>query len=310
MKINHMKNLIFAILLASSLWVFPQAQAASIIFSASSPTPANRDFKVDVMIDASGENLNAFGGTVSFPNDLLRVKEMNDGDSIVNFWLEKPHLASSTDPKDGAIVWSGITPQGFESVLGPYPGGRPGKLFSIVFAPNGTGNGRIVLLNLRALIGDGKGSPANVTATPFYFSISGTATEGSPVRRDLNPPEGFRPEIASEPTVWNGRYFLVFGATDKESGIDHYEVRETRKGQEASDWVVAESPYLLKDQKLSSFISVKAVDRSGNERVEVIESTRPERLWYENGTFWIIIMGAFVILGAGLSWKRRMKKWK
>jgi hypothetical protein len=284
-------------------------QAATFIINGSSAVPLNQDFKVDVMIDADGENLNAFEGAITFPNRLLKIKQMNDGDSIVSFWIERPHLASSTDPQIGKVAWSGITPQGFQSILGPYFGGKPGKLFSVVFAPGETGSGQITVLDLRALIGDGKGSSAKVSAAPFHFSINGTAEGNLPAHRDLNPPENFRPEIASDPSIWNGEYFLAFAAADKESGIGHYEILETRnKERGTEDWTIAESPYLLKDQKLSSFIFVKAVDKAGNERTEKLEPLRPRGTWYENEILWIIIIGVLVVLGINLLWKRKRKK--
>ena len=74
------------------------------------------------------------------------------------------------------------------------------------------------------------------------------------------------------------------------------------------NWKVAKSPYLLEDQGLSSFIFVKAVDKAGNERTEKLEPLHPQGAWYNNGFFWIIIIGALAILGIVLSWKRKSKK--
>jgi len=61
-----------------------------------------------------------------------------------------------------------------------------------------------------------------------------------------------------------------------------------------------ESPYLLKDQKLKSFIYVKAVDKAGNERIATLAPRYPLK-WYEKWENWIIIIIVTFILY--LLWK-------
>lgn len=311
MKKNRSLSLvsIFLILVACFMsLVASSASAASFILNASSTVPVNQDFKVDFMIDTEGQNLNAFEGVIYFPNPLLEIKQINDGDSVVNFWVERPHFASSTDPLTDAIIWSGITPQGFQGMLGPYAGEKPGKLFSITFSPHGIGSGQITTSNLRALIEDGQGSPANVSAVPLSFAVNEASGKTVPAYRDLNPPESFRSEIARDPTIFDGRYFLVFLTQDKETGIERYEVMESRdKTGATGEWIRAESPYLLKDQGLSSFTFVKAVDKAGNERVEIIGPGNAGPGRYRNMTPWIIIITliAFIaLIGYSKKWKK------
>ncbi len=91
-------------------------------------------------------------------------------------------------------------------------------------------------------------------------------------------------ELLSDQRVFDGQYFIIFDAQDKQTGIDHYEVLESEPGAESAgesgrsdlirrfikgktpQWKVAQSPYLLEDQKLQSEVHVKAVDKAGNER--------------------------------------------
>jgi hypothetical protein len=86
---------------------------------------------------------------------------------------------------------------------------------------------------------------------------------------------------------------LVFSTQDKGSGIDYYEVKEESQfllfRLLPSKWHRAESPYLLRDQSLSSRIYVKAVDRAGNKQFAEL---LPKRLihWYEDYSFWFIIV--------------------
>ena len=301
--IYHLLLIVFCFLLHG----FSEARAASLIIDGPSVVSANQDFTADVMIDAAGENLNAFEETVIFPANLLKIKEIREGGSIVNFWIEKPK-------EDGnGIKFSGITPGGFRGVLGTYAGEKPGKLFSIIFSAVKAGNGAITAGDVRILLEDGKGTPAETSVLPLRFSVeeSGTASDSAQLR-DINPPETFRPEIANNPAIFDNRHFLAFTATDKESGIDHYEILEVKSKQEmgnnAGNWIIAESPYLLKNQRLSDFIFVKAVDKAGNKRTEELQPLHPKKTWYENGTFWVIIVVVFGILNIVLSWKRKSKK--
>jgi len=95
--------------------------------------------------------------------------------------------------------------------------------------------------------------------------------------------------------MFEGKYFLVFATQDKKSGIAHYEVQENRRQKiESRKWIETESPYILKDQELRSYIFVKAVDKAGNERIAVVEPRYPIK-WYEMYEIWgIIIVMIFI----------------
>ncbi len=111
---------------------------------------------------------------------------------------------------------------------------------------------------------------------------------------DATPSEEFTPEIGQDSTVFEGKYFLSFFTTDKMSGVEHYEILETRNQKiENRMWKVGESPYLLEDQSLRSKILVKVVDRAGNERIaEIPPSKKPF-------PYWIIIL---ILTGIGVIW--------
>ena len=107
----------------------------------------------------------------------------------------------------------------------------------------------------------------------YYFSLkqklfgkdwSGKVTFRAMI--DTTKPEEFKPEIGRDPAIFEGKYFLSFATVDKMSGIDHYEIIETRDKKQ-DIWKKVESPYLLEDQSLQSKILVKAVDKAGNERI-------------------------------------------
>ena len=107
--------------------------------------------------------------------------------------------------------------------------------------------------------------------------------------------------MASSPSIFEGKYFLVFATQDKGSGISHYEAVEFRsrnlefkkllnkalqfitnsKFQILDSYKTAESPYVLRDQKLRSYIYVKAVDKNGNERIITLTPQNPV-FWYRD----------------------------
>jgi hypothetical protein len=120
-------------------------------------------------------------------------------------------------------------------------------------------------------LNDGLGTPAKLKTEGGNFEILAQKREVPEneweelLKEDKNPPEPFKIKIGKDPSVFEGKYFIVFSTADKESGIDHYEVKEGE-----GEWKIEKSPYLLKDQSLKSKILVKAIDKASNERVEKI----------------------------------------
>lgn len=237
-------------------------------------------FVVDVIVH-SEEPLNAVEGRLSFPENLLSVREIHDGSSVVNFWIEKPHVDSS-----GVISFSGITPGGF--------GGPNNLLFSLVFEVDKSGDIQLSLLEAIALRNDGAG-----TNEPFSIrNVEIIAKPGdSKVRKetllDMEPPEDFMPIIVSDRNIFDGKQVLVFATQDKASGIDRYKVKEFRFSflSFLSPWTRSESPHVLKDQNLKSYILVKAIDNLGNERIATI-APRAALSWYD----YISIIGILIIV--------------
>ncbi|MFA4880976.1 MAG: cohesin domain-containing protein [Candidatus Doudnabacteria bacterium] len=253
----------------------------------------NQQFQIDLILDTENEEINAVEGKVSFPGELLELKEIRDGNSIINFWIERPSVLRETDAN---IVFSGITPGGFN--------GKDGLIFTVVFEAKKEGSGTIEIQNVKVLLNDGEGTPADLSISNFQFPIS-KETPGFefqvPGFKDTDPPESFGLEIGQNADIFEGKYFLVFDTQDKGSGIDHYEIQENKKPNiEDQKWILKKSPYLLQDQKLKSYIYVKAIDRAGNERIAELPSQNL-RPGYENYLLWVII-GLGAIIGF-LIWK-------
>src|SRR3990167_1755563 len=287
-----MKKILFILL--SIAFLFPyHLFAAEVSFDTTSQDiKVNQLFKVGVFINTDEESINAIEGKIIFPQDLLEIKKINDGNSIINFWIEKPKSATG-----GQIAFSGIVPGGYND--------SRGLIFSITFLAKKEGGGAIEFSGVKALRNDGKGTEAPLTISNFQFLISNPPA-GEPVPQitipkteDRNPPEEFTPQIAADPAIFDGKWFLVFATQDKGSGIDHYEVCEGKR-----KCVTAENPYFLQNQDLDEGIVVKAIDKSGNERVATIPPQK-SRAWYKNyAIIAILIIAAFIYLMWKMLWKK------
>jgi len=266
---------------ASEIYINPRSQEIK----------TDEQFEISVFLDTEGENINTIDGRIIFPKDLLILEEIKDGNSIINFWIKKPKTES-----DNQIIFSGIVPGGYV--------GKQGLVFSAIFQSKNEGIGIIEAYQTRVFLNDGKGTEANLTTSNFQFIVSKefSSTQILPTQiTDTNSPELFSPIISQDSIIFDGKYFLVFATQDKGVGISHYEILE--KGQQGSlrqflnqeEWQIKESPYLLRDQKLKSYIYIKAVDKVGNERIITIFPQNPLK-WYENYfVLFTIFMGITLI---------------
>lgn len=237
-------------------------KAAELSLDIASPkAQIGEQFQVTLLLDTQGESINALEGTISFPENLLVLKKISDGNSVVNFWVEKPQANS------GAISFSGITPGGVTI--------KEGLVFSLTFEALSAGQADLDISAARALLNDGEGSPAALKILNLSLNISGESGKLPPVAvevADNLPPESFNAELAQDKNIFDNRHFIVFATQDKGSGLAGYQVRESRSKFLAflKSWHQAESPYLLQDQELKSYIFIKALDLNGNEKIEVI----------------------------------------
>jgi len=279
----------------------PQSvRAAGISAEVSTSTVrAGERFSVDVLFDAEGESINAIEGRLSFPKSSVKFIEVYGQDSVINLWILSPRLDG-----EGSIVWSGIIPGGFEGVLSPYyEGAKPGKLFSLVFEATKPSETMFSVSNIRALKGDGAGTAAYAHSSGSAISIrNAIAPDNGSIASELNdeiPPSIFTPQVAQDPSLFNGAWFLAFKAQDKETGVSGYAVYETKFKRDTvpeSKWENAESPYRLTDQSRRSYIHIRAKDRAGNERIVILPPSHVYK-WYESAVYWGILI---VLIAAAL----------
>jgi hypothetical protein len=122
---------------------------------------------------------------------------------------------------------------------------------------------------------------------------------------DINPPELFVPELGQSNDILNGAWFVAFSTVDKGLGLDHFEVMEIVDPLLSifGSWKRAESPYVLQDQNLRSYILVKAIDRAGLSRTVTL---RPKHSlpWREIGFGIIIILVIIFLIRAKKIWRK------
>ncbi|MCX7778786.1 MAG: cohesin domain-containing protein [Patescibacteria group bacterium] len=263
---NYKSIFIFLIFVFSLLFlIFDFCQAATLYLEpASAEYGVGETFILESRIDLEpGENINIVEVHLQYPIEILEVKDVSFGHSIFNLIPQRPII----NQEQGIISFAG-------GVIGGYTGripGDPGQsnlLAKIIFHSLATGLATINFQETsRVLLNDGFGTPTNLTfrsASLKFSALEGPRLDSwqKELEKDQIPPEFFQPEIVKI----DERYYLVFSTTDKQTGLDYYEISETKKeGKE--NWRRGESPYLLTDQSLQSFIKVKAIDKAGNERV-------------------------------------------
>ena len=252
---------------------------------------------VPIYLDTQFEEINAVEVYVNFSNNLV-FRDYLDGNSIITHWIEKPHLQYS-DVRRPKIIFSGIIAGGIS--------GRNLNLVELVFEAKETGIAKIEIdENSKVLLNDGLGTKTKLIALSHSFNV--LDIEGKPEIKikDSFPPEPFKIYLARNKEIFNGKYYITFEAKDKQSGIAYYEISEkpitfiflAKPDIKNLSFKKAESLYVLEDQSLRSYVIVKAVDKAGNERVEILYPQRV--LLYEDVLMFtvclVILIGLIIFI--------------
>lgn len=267
---------------------FYSAQAAQVYLDGGEGTYGNTDtFYIPVRVDTQGECINAVKVVLGYNPDVLSIKDVSTAGSVLSLWTQHPTIERVNGVEVGRIVFEGGIPGGYCGRVIGDPG-----MTNVLARLVATGATQLVAVDepvttqivvepqTVTYLHDGGGSPAELSVLGVELVIvNATSTPRnewlSDIKEDTIAPELFEIYFVEGPSVGNQRHYVVFNTTDKQSGIDHYEVLETDPDRfgflswlpKESHWVQAESPYVLRDQKLHSKIMVKAVDKNGNERV-------------------------------------------
>lgn len=283
-----MKFIPVGVVLTVLLFFGQSARAATLYFDPPSPAVLRGDsVTLSVRLDtdeAVGECINVIDAVITYDETVLPV-DFSLGQSIFRAWVEEPTI--NTDNR--TITFAGGIPNGYcgriagdprltntiLEIVFRSPGlrvGDSGPTATVAFAPETT-----------AYLNDGLGTKAPLTTYGATISLQDELGGRSDswrdaVRTDTEPPEEFSITLTREERAFSGNYFIVFSTTDKQTGIDHYEVIEEPVenlglfswGGADAPWIITRSPYVLQDQTLNSAIRVKAVDKAGNEYIATI----------------------------------------
>lgn len=210
-----------------------------------------------IMIDTEGQEINALEGKI-YINNPKDITSITTGGSIFSLWPRRPSL------DEGLISFTGGTPSGVY--------GNSLRVFTIAIKPTTPEKIKINFSEVASFLSDGLGTKVSVTGSPVEISVNSDDLETTEdnelanlVIDDKNPPNKFSIDIGREETLHDGKYFLSFYATDNESGINRYEVKENDLPTVRSG-----SVYVLQDQSLTGTVEVRAIDNAGNVRIESI----------------------------------------
>jgi hypothetical protein len=284
---------------------------------------------VGVRIDTDeGECINTVDATIHYDGSINAV-DISRGDSILSIWVEEPVI----DEANHTIHFAGGLPGGY---CGRIPGdpSLTNVLLKVVFKSPGLsiGSGATTKTpriwfdeNTQVLLHDGYGTPAMLQLQEAHINLADTPggqindTWKDDVHNDSEIPSDFAIALTKDDSAFNKEYFIVFNSSDKQSGIDHYEVMEEpfaefsafKWGRADAPWVKTESPYVLKDQTLNSTIRVKAIDKAGNIRVVTLVPDTALRSMSHDMFITTLIGGGVIALVSVLIfyalWKRRQR---
>lgn len=145
------------------------AEAATLSFSPNTGVyAANGTFSVNVLVNTSGQSINAAEGSLSFNPRELSVVSVNRSSSIFNLWVTEPTYSNAA----GTINFSGGSPSGFS--------GSAGNIMSVTFRAAGAGTARVSFKNGSVLANDGKGTNVLTSMNGGTYTIQAASAAPEP----------------------------------------------------------------------------------------------------------------------------------
>lgn len=300
-------------------------QAASLYIAPNTSTLYKGDTgQYTVRLDVDTEQcINAVDATIQYSEN-IEVIDLSTGGSIFSMWVEEPII----NRDERTITFAGGIPNGYCGRIAGDPRLTNQIVDIIVQSPSfSVGSGSrdasstdeatlSFLDSTTAYLNDGRGT--QVAIDTFDTNIDLIPRAGNSVNNDwvdfVNsdtiPPTPFSIALERTENAFSNDFFITFATTDKQSGINYYEVMEEPLSQSGffnwgsvdAPWIEATSPYVLEDQSLNSTIFVRAVDKAGNEYMAVLVPDESLRTLSTQALFMYLIAAAVgvVVIAVGV----------
>lgn len=321
--------------LISGVCILPNVGHAASLYIDPPINELNRGDAVTLSVrlnveEGAQECINAVDAVLTYTSNIEPV-DVSIGDSIFSVWVEEPIINRA----DRTITFAGGIPNGYcgrvsgdprlTNTIAKLVFRSPG--FTIGGGDTSETDGSVTFTDqTTAYHNDGRGTKASLATYGATFELkqrAGAEMQNAwrdEITADQTQPEEFSITLTNDDTTFSGRYYIVFNTTDKQTGIDQYQVMEEplaqfgsfRWGRADAPWIEARSPYVLKDQSLNSIIRVKAIDKAGNEYVaNLIPDDSKRTLSHTQVSTLTKTVGAgllLLIVGIGVWWYLRRRK--
>lgn len=214
---------------------------------------------INIRLDTQNAAVNVVEGDVAVKNGAqnIEVRDLSVAGSDLSFWSRRP----SWETDQTKFIFAGGVPGGFN---------KPnGLLFKVALLAKKPGQITLDPSKFAVYANDGKGTLLPVIEKPFVLQIVERTSSSTPPIDELNkiisadtvPPEFLAANVGHDPSLFDGKLFLFINASDFQSGLDFFEVKE-------GDLPVVQSgsTYVLQDQTQNSKIVITAHDKAGNIR--------------------------------------------
>lgn len=261
MKILSNKK-IHSILIFSALFLPSSVLASSVYISTNrSELFVGDTVLFSVRIDSEGKDINAVEGEVLLDHALetALLTNINTSNSAFSIWPQKP-LPSE---RNTSVSFVGGTPSGLVS--------KDAIIFNVAFKLEQPGKISLSPKNIGVYLNDGKGTKDEVSTKNLIVDVLPKKSDAQPtddwnnlISNDKTPPEPFEIYLGQDDSVFDGKKFLSFNTTDKQSGIAYYEAIEGDLSPVRSN-----ETYILQKQDEQLEVKVIAYDSAGNTREAV-----------------------------------------
>lgn len=125
-------------------------------------------FTVNVLVNTTGQNVNAADGTLSFNPRELSVVSVTRASSIFNLWTAEPTFSNSA----GTVSFSGGSPTGYT--------GSAGRVMSVTFRSLTSGTARVSMTGGSVLAADGRGTNVLTSMGGGTYTLTAQETQPTP----------------------------------------------------------------------------------------------------------------------------------